>query len=262
MTRSPNGSMETNPMLLIVNADDLGASQAVNDEIFELMDAGLVTSATLMANGPAFQDAVRRVRQFPHCSFGVHLNLTSFRPLSDPGELKPILKDGEFCLELLTKKALRELRKAVERELMMQVQKVADAGVPVTHLDSHHFIHLRPALFPVIKTVQRHFGIRRVRSSREAMAKSGVKRLQFRVMDFALRNLYATITPNGWCEFRKFHAQLVHHGVPHFRSLELMVHPGSQNRAFAEEIALLRTDWRTTLPASVKIGSYHLLNAA
>jgi hypothetical protein len=38
-------------MLLIVNADDLGASEAVNDETFALMESGLVTSATLMANG-------------------------------------------------------------------------------------------------------------------------------------------------------------------------------------------------------------------
>src|SRR6516162_759961 len=63
-------------MLLIINADDLGVSESVNNETFALMQSGLITSATLIANAPAFEDAVRNSKKFPHCSFGVHLNLS------------------------------------------------------------------------------------------------------------------------------------------------------------------------------------------
>jgi hypothetical protein len=67
---------------VIVNADDLGMSREVNDAIFELMSRGRISSATILANAPATRDAARRAQAFPRCSFGVHLNLTQFEPLT------------------------------------------------------------------------------------------------------------------------------------------------------------------------------------
>ncbi len=69
-------------MRLIINADDLGRSPEANRAIFDLMDRGLVTSATVMANGPYVDEALSRVGHYPRGSFGVHLNLTEFRPLT------------------------------------------------------------------------------------------------------------------------------------------------------------------------------------
>lgn len=83
---------------VIINADDLGISLRVNDSIFELMEYRRISSATLMATGPAFDDAVSRMPKFPHCSFGIHLNLTEFAPLSGKIRLHQILdKKGEFA---------------------------------------------------------------------------------------------------------------------------------------------------------------------
>jgi chitin disaccharide deacetylase len=247
--------------LRVVNADDLGASEVVNREIFELMATGLVTSGTLMANGPAFSDALDRIPDFPQCSFGVHLNLTAFRPLSAPGALQPILADGEFSRELLTRRAILSLRKELEAELRLQVQRIVDSGVPVSHLDSHHFIHLRPALFPVIKAVQRHFGIRRMRSSFQAIhAESFSRKVQSKLMNYATRKVYTSITPNGWCEFKSFYEELTLRGMPQFHCLELMVHPGSRSPCFIEEINLLRSGWQARLPTGVRVVSYQFLN--
>lgn len=250
-------------MLLIVNADDLGTSEAVNDEIFALMESGLVTSATLMANGPAFQHAVKNSERFPNCSFGVHLNLTSFAPLSKLSILDPILRGGVFSRELLVERLSRELRKALQQELIMQAQRVFDAGVPVTHFDSHHFIHARPRLFSAVKAVQRHFGVRKVRPTREVLSEARlVHTAKRRLFDYALRKVYATVSPNGWCEVQGFHAALVRNTLPRFRCLELMVHPGSRNARYMEEIAILRSNWQQLLPANVQLGSYHLLDSA
>ena len=250
-------------MLLIVNADDLGASEAVNDEIFALMQAGLVTSATLMANGPAFEHAVKNSVRFPNCSFGVHLNLTSFAPLSKLSILDPILRGGLFSREWLAKQLSRELRKALQLELIMQAQRVFDAGILVTHFDSHHFIHARPQLFSAVKAVQRYFGVRRIRPTREVLSEERpVHTAKRRVFDCALRKIYASVSPNGWCEVRGFHAALVRKTLPRFRCLELMVHPGSRNARYVEEIAILRSNWRQLLPANVQLGSYRLLDSA
>jgi predicted glycoside hydrolase/deacetylase ChbG (UPF0249 family) len=84
-------------MLLIVNADDLGASEPINEEIFRLMESGLVTSATLMANAPAFHHAIKQIRHFPNCSFGVHLNLTAFRHSIDRRASIPYYTTGSFA---------------------------------------------------------------------------------------------------------------------------------------------------------------------
>jgi len=200
---------------------------------------------------------------FQTVRFGVHLNLTAFPPLSGAKNLNPILRNGEFSRELLTRRLKRELRSRLKQELILQVQRVFDAGVPVTHFDSHHFIHVSPQLFPVIKAVQRYFGIRKVRSTLEVLSeRRRLGSLKSRLFGYALRKVYTTMSPDGWCEVRGFHAALVCNALPRFRCLELMVHPGSRNAQYVEEIAILRSNWQQLLPSDVQLGNYRLLNAA
>ena len=52
-------------MLIIVSAEDLGTESALNDEIFALIQSKTVTSATVIANGPAFAQAAKAIAQFP-----------------------------------------------------------------------------------------------------------------------------------------------------------------------------------------------------
>jgi predicted glycoside hydrolase/deacetylase ChbG (UPF0249 family) len=247
-------------MLIIVNADDLGGSEVINNETFAMMEAGLITSATLMANGPAFEDAVKRSRRFPNCSFGVHLNLTSFAPLSSSKSLDPVLRAGKFYRELLSQRLSGELRNALEQELKLQVKRVIDAGVPVSHFDSHHFIHSSKQLFFVVKAVQRQFGIRKVRCTHEVFSgKSLIHVAKRRVADYGLRNIYRTASPDCCCEFRRFHSVLIQNRLPNLRCLELLMHPGSTSPDYIEDVNLLKSNWRDRLPLNAAMGSYHLL---
>lgn len=248
-------------MLLIVNADDLGTSTLINDEIFALMESGLVTSATIIANSPAFEDAAKRVARFPNCSFGVHLNLTVFPPLSTSAGLAPLLDDsGRLSRKLFQATISAEVREAALRELSAQVQRVLDAGVPVSHFDSHQHIHTIPGIFPVLKRLQRKFGIRKVRSTINVLP-AGHRMTVLRALrkwsfNLALRHFPATASPEGFGEFCDFHGALMAGRFPRFRRLELMVHPGTSNPAYNEEVALLRSDWQRLLPPDVKLGSY------
>lgn len=251
-------------MLLIVNADDLGTSQSVNDDIFALMKRGLVTSASIIANAPAFEDAVAQARQFPNCSFGVHLNLTVFAPIKPCRELSPVLdENGWLSKKLLRTTITADLRRGLFRELAFQVRRVYDAGLPVSHFDSHQHIHTIPKLFPVLKSLQRKFGVRKVRST-ISLLPSGEKMtplrsLRKRVFCLALRRVYATKNPEGLGDFRDFHAALLGGRIPQFRALELMIHPGTANPRYRQEVDLLRSDWRQLLPSDVTLGSYHAL---
>jgi predicted glycoside hydrolase/deacetylase ChbG (UPF0249 family) len=251
-------------MLLIVNADDLGASKEINDEIFELMQLGAVTSATLMANAPGFEDAVQRIPRFPHCSFGVHLNLTVFRPMGPSSGLEPILDEkGHMTKKLFQVPITQGLREALLRELTAQVQRAIEAGVAVSHFDSHIHIHTIPKLFPVLKSLQKKFGIRKVRSTINLLPTghhmTGMRSLKKRAFRMALRHFYATTSPDGLGDFCDFHKALMTGQVPRFRALELMVHPGTTHGEYKDEVILLRSRWQDLLPADAKLGSYHSL---
>ncbi len=251
-------------MLIIINADDLGATSEVNDSIFGLIDAGLVTSSTLMANGPGFKHAVERIPNFPHCSFGIHLNLTVFAPLTAPSALAPIL-DSNGCLSgrLLQARLSPPLRTSIHQELRAQVCRALDAGVPISHFDSHQHIHTIPRLLPIIKSLQREFKIDKVRSTINLLPPSQslsmtrfVKKKLFRV---ALSHMPHTRITSGLGDFRYFHSALARGDCPRFDSLELMVHPGATSPGYCAEIELLRSEWKHLLPAGATFGSYHSL---
>ena len=238
---------------IITNADDLGVSLAVNDAIFELMGAGRVTSATLLSNGTAVADAANRLVNFPKCSFGVHLNLTQFKPLSqDPG-LSPILNAaGEFNSNRIREiKILPELREAIFHEWMAQIERLRGLGVDLSHIDSHHHVHTIPALFPVLKRLQQSSGIRRVRLSMNFYEPSETSRvLLFKkwLWNTALQRYFPTATTQGFTGFSTFinNNRAI---AARFETIELMVHPGGQS--YAVETDLLRGDWlsRLTFPA-------------
>jgi predicted glycoside hydrolase/deacetylase ChbG (UPF0249 family) len=251
-------------MLLIVNADDLGLREPINNEIFSLMEAGLVTSSTILANAPAFEHAAEISRRFPECSFGVHLNLTEFLPLSSSKELWPLLdENGCLSTKIFRTRPSRDLRSAIFQEWKLQVQRVLSAGVQLSHFDSHLHVHTLPRLFPVLKALQREFGIRKVRPTinldQAGQRVLGLPLIKKRLFTAALKSVYRTRTPDGLSHFRVFHAALLAGRAPHFRHLELMVHPGASNGVYQNEVALLRSDWRRLLRSDTTMGSYHSL---
>lgn len=229
-------------MRIVTNADDLGANPATNAAIFELMAERLVTSATLLANGPAVASACREASRFGQGSFGVHLNLTELRPLTRHADLQPLLNEaGEFNGDVRRIARLSRLHPAIHDEWCAQVERVLALGVKVSHLDSHHHVHTIPALLPVLKAVQRRLGIRKVRISKNVYTEldrpSGFILLKKRLFNAVLRNWYATRTTDEFTNLETFcehRARL----TTASRSLEIMLHPGGVQAA--EETRRLR----------------------
>jgi predicted glycoside hydrolase/deacetylase ChbG (UPF0249 family) len=245
---------------IIVNADDLGLNQQANEASLALMEAGLVTSATIMANGPCLSEAIEIARSKPDLSFGVHLNLTEGRPLCDNPLLESLLGDDGHFRKL---DSYRHLPKGVLegafQEFSAQVGRIRSSGIHISHLDSHQYIHTQPRFFGVLKRVQSHFQIRKVRISKNIYAHRKAFRSPFllhqkALWNFALRNLYRTRTTAGFTDFSTFVEVARHCGLPH-PSLELMVHPG--NAKHAEENDLLWS-WRPRdMPFAVRLINYH-----
>ncbi len=163
---------------LIVNADDFGISPGVNAGIVDAHRHGLVTGASLMANLPSADDALTRAAACPELRLGLHLTLTTGRPLSRP-EAVGTLVDADGCFfvlgELLARLWLGKVRSDhLERELDAQIAWAFARGIRPDHLDSHHHVHTHPRVAgPVVALAKRH-GIRYVRSPAEGLAPNGL----------------------------------------------------------------------------------------
>lgn len=134
------------PSQVIVNADDFGLSAHTNAVILHAFQAGLISSATAMANMPAFAAACVLAQQ-PALKgrIGLHFNLTYGRPLSQAilAEARFCAPHGEFELKLKrrTLRLTRRERLAVEQELEAQWNRCLEHGVMPSHLDSHQHVH-------------------------------------------------------------------------------------------------------------------------
>lgn len=158
---------------LIVNADDLGWSEGVNRGIAEAHRQGLVTSASLLANGKAFESGVMVAESNPELGVGVHLNLSNGASIASSSEVPSLLNAArEFeggPENLVLRIASRRLDLAqVEREWDAQIQKIRAAGITPTHLDGHKHVQMLPGLFEIAVRLAKRHNIRAIRISHEA----------------------------------------------------------------------------------------------
>ena len=143
---------------LIVNADDFGFTSDVNEGIVEAHQKGILTATTLMANGPAFARAVELAGRNPSLDVGCHLVLIGGRSVSQPSRDLPGTVKG-LVVQLLD----RSFRNWLGEELGAQVKKLLDAGIAVSHLDTHKHTHLAPPVLEAVCQVAERFAIPWVR---------------------------------------------------------------------------------------------------
>ena len=134
------------PRQVIVNADDFGLSACENAVILGAFQAGIISSATAMANMPAFEAACVLARHpLLEGRIGLHFNLTYGSPLSQAIAQRPAFCDsaGVFDLNLPRSRLWlgRQDREAVLQELEAQWQRCLDNGLRPSHLDSHQHVH-------------------------------------------------------------------------------------------------------------------------
>jgi len=148
--------MNSRAKLLIVNADDFGFTPDVNAGIVEAHRRGIVTATTLMANGSSFDDAVRLARENPRLDVGCHLVLVQGESVRWPGTALPASPAALV-------RALAAGRIPLYEELKAQIERILQAGLRPTHLDTHKHTHLLPAVLEAVARLGNEFGIRWVR---------------------------------------------------------------------------------------------------
>jgi predicted glycoside hydrolase/deacetylase ChbG (UPF0249 family) len=151
---------------LIINADDLGCNALRDRGILEAYQQGIVTSASILANGSSFNMAIKQVKG-SKLPVGVHLNLADGRALTGP--IKGLTDSSG---NLPGKKELRQHLTAngfdpedIRKELNSQIQRILEAGVQPGHLDGHQHCQLFPCLTTMVTELAREYDIPAMRSA-------------------------------------------------------------------------------------------------
>jgi predicted glycoside hydrolase/deacetylase ChbG (UPF0249 family) len=180
---------------LILNADDFGLTRGINRAIAELHAAGALTSATLMANGPAFDDAVAVARANPRLGIGCHIVFVDGTPVSPPETIPTLLGKDRHNFRTSLSDFVRDLwfgridPAEIEHEALAQVQKLQRAGIDVTHLDTHKHTHVFPPVARELHRIARYTSIATMRNpfephfARHASRNTLSRRMQILALD-------------------------------------------------------------------------------
>jgi hopanoid biosynthesis associated protein HpnK len=158
---------------LIINADDFGLTAGVNRAIAEAHCKGIVSSATLMANAPGFEDAVKLGSQLPKLSIGCHVILVDGTPVLAPSQVSTLVTthdSGETQFHAILGSFIRRALTGrldptqIEAEAVAQIRKLQASGIAVTHLDTHKHTHMFPVVYRALLQAAKKCGIGALRN--------------------------------------------------------------------------------------------------
>lgn len=259
-------------MKVIINADDLGLNHRVNFAIHKAMEQGCITSSTILANSQCLDDVKSIVLQFPNCSFGVHLNITQGKSLTNNIILRNsniIDNKGFFntqrCRHLEYEIIPDSLKKAIFEEWDAQIQYLLNNGFVLSHIDGHHHCHTWYGLSNMLIDLMHRHNIKRVRNKYVASPPNYKRRVLSRLSELFLNVGIDTCKKRGSFYSKKltsidFYQSVInyHHAIGEFKttncmcsynqytsfynennvSIELMCHPGHPNMVEEGEMLL------------------------
>ena len=158
---------------LILHSDDFGLHETVNHAVIHAAGRGVLTSCSLMANGLAASDAIKRAVEMPQLGVGIHLNVLRGRPLSKPEKIPSLVDESGRFLNSAAKLAKKSIVKGISRtevyeEYRRQVEFMIQKEIFPTHVDSEKHSHLwLPEAAWATGRIMKDFGISKVRIIRE-----------------------------------------------------------------------------------------------
>jgi chitin disaccharide deacetylase len=160
---------------LIVNADDFGLTDGINRAVVDLYELDALTSTTLMAAAPRFHEAVEISQHQKPLGVGCHIVLVDGTPVANPTAVPTLLDAsskrgdeprlrsslGEFIRDLY----LGRINSVhIEREAIAQILRLQQAGIAVTHVDTHKHTHMFPLVLKSVMRAAQACSIRTIRN--------------------------------------------------------------------------------------------------
>ena len=186
---------------LIVNADDFGRSHDINEAVIQAHEQGILTSASMMVNEPAFLQAVSLARSHPRLGVGLHLSLLCGRAALDHAEAPGLANPSGCFTESPFAAGMRyfflpHLREQLRKEIRAQFERFRETGLRLDHVNGHLHMHLHPTVLRILREEISRFPFDRMRLTRDPL------RLNLRLASgrYAYRLSHALIF--GWLSMR------------------------------------------------------------
>lgn len=205
-------------MKIIVNADDFGISPKVNESIYNSAKEGYISSSTILAVSKYLEEAIEMIDDLPHISFGAHLAFTdNFESIHK----KPVLFNDNDIINL---KGLNFFKvNILIDEFSKQIEKLLNKGVEISHIDTHHHMHLYPLVLFAVMKVAKKYNISKIRTENIFKNKSGFFNGIYRsAHSFSLKSK-GFIQPDFYTDFYTF---VKYQPNLDKKTIEIMCHPG------------------------------------
>ena len=180
---------------LVVNADDFGRSSSINHAVARAHREGILTTASLMVEEPAFTEAVALAKENPRLGVGLHLSLSSC----------PVSAGFRFFFK-------RSLRPQLKAQIRGQLDKFIATGLTLDHVNSHHHLHMHPTVIGILLECLRDLNITRVRLTWEPFWINVRRVAGRRFRNFSHAMIYTVLARRArraFCQQRIRHPQFV-----------------------------------------------------
>ena len=167
--RTADAQCATTARAMAIHVDDVGMCHGANKAFIELSRSGGVTCGSVMVPCPWFREIADAARDDPSLDLGVHLTLTSEWPHYRWGPISTRavesgLVDEQGCFPRnilalrpqLIERGARAIE-AAEIEFRAQIDRAFDAGIDVTHLDTHMGAAVIPELVNIYVKLGREY---------------------------------------------------------------------------------------------------------
>jgi hopanoid biosynthesis associated protein HpnK len=153
---------------LIVNADDFGRSESINQAVVRAHREGLLTSASLMVNEPLAGGAVALARENPGLGVGLHLTLVCGASALPAARIPQLVNArGRFSDRPAGAGwryfASGKCRAQLREEIAAQFEKFRATGLRLDHVNGHLNLHLHPVVFGILMDNAQRWGVTAMR---------------------------------------------------------------------------------------------------
>jgi hopanoid biosynthesis associated protein HpnK len=157
---------------LIINADDFGRSHSINEAVIRAHQEGILTTASLMVNEPAYDEAIALAKENPKLGVGLHLTLLCGHSALSPKEISGLVNERCEFSDSPVNAGFRyfscsRLCEQLCAEIHAQFRKFRAGGLPLDHVNGHLHMHLHPTVFGILMEDAEVLGIRHMRLTRE-----------------------------------------------------------------------------------------------
>jgi len=216
------------PRYLIITADDLCMTEGITKGIIEAYRNGIVTTTSALINYPGARETLIRVHiENPELLIGIHLNITTGRPVLPPEEIPSLVdRDGYFhhshkIIKHLGNIQIDELR----AEVNAQVELFLSTGVPLDHINSeNHMLALYTPFHKVVRELAIEHGIpvrnpvpESVHGNIKVKKGGGSSKALAAMIGYAIRHPFKSfrmmkhVSPNA---FREEEKRVIQEGIP------------------------------------------------